>query len=50
MQNDSGFEKYKLQEKFIFWQLVVKIEHFKNIHNNDIRQNNNVLMQKKTAI
>ena len=28
IQNNGGFEKYQLQKKFIFWQLVMKIENF----------------------
>ena len=27
-QNDHGFKKISIAEKFIFWQLVVKITNF----------------------
>ena len=40
--NDHEFERYQLQEKFIFWQLVAKTANFA-----DIKQNNSVFTQKK---
>ena len=45
MQTDHGFKKYQLQKKFIFMQLVAKIDNFA-----DIRQNNCISEQKKKSV